>query len=370
MDKKIRVLVVDDSLLLRKAIARALEQDPMIEVAGMAKDAYEARELIKQLNPDVLTLDIEMPGMNGLTFLANLMRLRPMPVIMVSAHTKHGAEVTMDALDLGAVDYVPKPEGGAGLNLDSYANELIEKVKAAASAPIRRLADQRARHDRQVGAPRKGNARLADPSRVIAIGASTGGTEAVRVVLEGLPAEIPGVVITQHIPASFSAHFAERLNRSSALTVKEAEDGEPIRPGFAYVAPGHLHLMVKRVGGMLSCVLSDGPPVCKHKPSVDVLFDSVAKAVGNRAVGVLMTGMGKDGAEGLLHMRQAGAVTIAQDEKTSVVWGMPGEAVRRGAAERIVPLPKLADEILSALVAPRLSPGEDALDPCRPSSGE
>jgi len=352
--KPVRVLVVDDSMLLRKALARELAKDPEIEVVGTAKDAYEAREMIKALNPDVLTLDVEMPGMNGLVFLRNLMRLRPMPVVMVSTHTTSGAAATLEALEYGAFDVVAKPSGGAALNVQSYMQELIDKVKAAARAPVRRLSEQRLAGLMQGKAVGTGGLSLADPSRVIAIGASTGGTEAVRVVLDSLPAGIPGVVITQHIPGSFSAHFADRLNKTSKLNVKEAEDGEPIKPGWAYVAPGHLHLLVTRGGGVLRCTLSDAPPVSKHKPSVDVLFDSVAKAVGSKAVGVLMTGMGVDGAEGLLHMRQAGAITIIQDEKTSVVWGMPGEAFRRGASERVIPLPKIAEEIISALSAPKI----------------
>ena len=351
--RKIRVLVVDDSLLLRNALSRALDEDADLEVIGAAKDAYEAREMIKRLAPDVLTLDIEMPGMSGLVFLRNLMRLHPMPVVMVSTHTTKGAKVTLEALELGAFDVVAKPFGGASLNVQGYAQEIIEKVKAAAKAPVRRLADQRASGALGGAAVSTGGRKLADPSRVIAIGASTGGTEAVRVVLDALPSDIPGVVITQHIPGAFSEQFAQRLNRSSKLQVKEAEDGEPIKPGFAYVAPGNLHLLVTRSGGVLRCTLSDAPPVSKHKPSVDVLFDSVAKAIGDKAVAVLMTGMGKDGAEGLLHLRQAGAVTICQDEKTSVVWGMPGEAVRMGASERIIPLKNIAEEIISGLVAPR-----------------
>jgi len=353
MSKRIRVLVVDDSLLLRKAISKILGEDPGIEVVGAAKDAYEARDMIKQLHPDVLTLDIEMPGMNGLVFLRNLMRLHPMPVVMVSTHTTQGGEATLEALDIGAFDVVAKPTGGASLNVQGYGQEIVDKVKAAAQAPVRRLADLRAAGTMAGGSVSIGGRKLADPGRVIAIGASTGGTEAVRIVLDSLPAEIPGVVITQHIPGSFSAQFAKRLNASSRLNVKEAEDGEPIKPGHAYVAPGNMHLLVTRSGGVLRCTLSDGPPVSQHKPSVDVLFESVAKAIGEKAVAVLMTGMGVDGAQGLLQLRQAGAVTICQDEKTSVVWGMPGEAVRLGASERIIPLQKIAEEIISGLVAPR-----------------
>lgn len=352
-ERPVRVLVVDDSLLIRKALARALAEDPAIQVVGMAKDAYEARELIKQHEPDVITLDVEMPGMNGLTFLRNLMRLHPMPVVMVSTHTTQGAQATLEALELGAFDVVAKPTSGGGLNVQDYVQEIILKVKAAARAPVRRLAQQRLSGGMGGRPLTASSAKLADASRVIAIGASTGGTEAVRIVLEGLPPEIPGVVITQHIPGSFSATFADRLNQASRLTVKEAEDGDIIKPGHAYVAPGTQHLLVVKSGGVMRCILSDAPPVSKHKPSVDVLFDSVAKACGDKAVGVLMTGMGKDGAEGLLHMRQAGAVTLIQDERTSVVWGMPGEAYRLGAAERVVPLPKMAEAILSALVAPR-----------------
>ncbi|MGB9578070.1 MAG: protein-glutamate methylesterase/protein-glutamine glutaminase, partial [Halothiobacillaceae bacterium] len=339
----IRVLVVDDSMLIRKALARALAEDPELHVVGAAKDAYEARELIKALEPDVITLDVEMPGMSGLTFLRNLMRLHPMPVVMVSTHTRQGAYATLEALELGAFDVVAKPTTGGGLAVQDYVQEIVAKVKAAARAPVRRVAHQRLLGGMQARPLSAGaGSKLADANRLIAIGASTGGTEAVKVILEGLPPEIPGVVITQHIPGSFSATFAERLNQVSRLQVKEAEDGELIKPGHAYVAPGTQHLLVTRSGGALRCILSDAPPVSKHKPSVDVLFDSVAKAVGAGAVGVLLTGMGKDGAEGLLHMRQAGAITIIQDEQTSVVWGMPGEAYRLGAAERVVPLPKMA----------------------------
>jgi two-component system chemotaxis response regulator CheB len=350
----IRVLVVDDSLLIRKALARALAEDAEIQVVGTAKDAYEARELIKALEPDVITLDVEMPGMNGLTFLRNLMRLHPMPVVMVSTHTTQGAHATLEALELGAFDVVAKPTTGGGLAVQDYVQEIIAKVKAAARAPVRRVAHQRLLGGMQARPLFTSSSKLADANRLVAIGASTGGTEAIKVILEGLPPEIPGVVITQHIPGSFSATFAERLNQVSRLTVKEAEDGELIKPGHAYVAPGTQHLLVTRSGGALRCIFSDAPPVSKHKPSVDVLFDSVAKAVGSAAVGVLLTGMGKDGAEGLLHLRQAGAITIIQDEPTSVVWGMPGEAYRLGAAERVVPLPKMAEAILSALSAPRI----------------
>lgn len=339
---RVRVLVVDDSALVRKLLSEILGGDPAIEVIGTATDPYAAREKIKRLNPDVLTLDIEMPRMDGLTFLRNLMRLRPMPVVMVSSLTTHGADVTLDALELGAVDYVPKPVLDLTHSLPEYADELIAKVKHAARARVRPLSD-RVEVSARLGAdavlPKIAAGRvLKTTDKLIAIGASTGGTEAIREVLERLPSISPGVVITQHIPEAFSRPFAQRLDRHCALRVKQAEEGDLILPGHAYVAPGNRHLMVERDGARWRCRLNDGPPVNRHRPSVDVLFRSVAQAAGPNAIGVLLTGMGADGAEAMGELQEAGARTLAQDEASSVVWGMPGEAVARGVVDRVLSL--------------------------------
>ena len=338
---RIRVLIVDDSALVRQMLSEMLARDPAIEVVGTAGDAHIAREKIKQLNPDVLTLDVEMPRMDGLTFLRNLMRLRPMPVVMVSSLAEHGAEVTLDALALGAVDYLPKPRVDIAATLGAYGDELIEKVKAAAGASVRALDSQR---ESALAAPRSAQAGRPLPTteRVIGIGASTGGTEAIKAVLQGLPADSPGVVIAQHIPKAFSTPFARRLNDSCALRVCEAEDGQHILAGHAYVAPGDRHLLVARDGARYVCRIDDGVPVNRHKPSVDVLFGSMARLAGRNAIGLLLTGMGKDGARGLLEIRQAGGRTVVQDEATSVVWGMPGEAVSLGAAQQVLPIAHIA----------------------------
>jgi two-component system, chemotaxis family, protein-glutamate methylesterase/glutaminase len=353
--KKIRVLVVDDSALVRKILTELLASDPGIEVVGTAPDAFIAREKIKSLNPDVLTLDVEMPKMDGVTFLRNLMRLHPMPVVMVSSLTDHGAEVTLDALGVGAVDYLPKPKVDLAATLGDYRDELIEKVRAASMARVRAY-DSRGEGASglqvtkalsadavlQKAAPL--NFRTTD--RLIAIGASTGGTEAIKDVLVGMPADAPGIVIAQHIPKAFSTPFAERMNRSCAMTVCEAQDGQQIRPGHVYIAPGDRHLVVLRSGARWICKLDDGVPVNRHKPSVDVLFRSVAQQAGHNAIGVLLTGMGRDGAQGLKEMREVGSPTIAQDEATSVVWGMPGSAVEIGAAAEVLPLPRIAARVM------------------------
>ena len=346
MSKKIKVLVVDDSALIRKLLSQLLTEDHEIEVVGTAADPYIAREKIKELNPDVLTLDIEMPRMDGLTFLGNLMRLRPMPVVMVSSLAEQRAEVTLDALALGAVDYVTKPRIDIAHTLADYAREITGKVKMAATARIRPRSLNPVESKLTTDAvlpyelpPR--NFRTTDS--IIAIGASTGGIEAIRVVLEQLPPDAPGVVITQHIPEAFSRSFAERMNRCSALQVKQADEGDLILPGHAFIAPGNRHLIVIRDGARYRCSLSDGPAVNRHRPSVDVMFRSVAQCAGSNSLGVLLTGMGEDGAVALKEMRTAGAFTIAQDEKTSVVWGMPGTAVRLGGADRVLPLERIAE---------------------------
>ncbi|MDE2136562.1 MAG: chemotaxis response regulator protein-glutamate methylesterase [Gammaproteobacteria bacterium] len=354
---RIRVLIVDDSALVRRILSEVLSADPALEVVGTASDAYMARDRIKQLNPDVLTLDVEMPKMDGVTFLRNLMRLRPMPVVMVSSLTEHGAEVTLDALAVGAVDYLPKPKIDIAATLTDYADELRAKIRSAATARVRPYTGPATPTGNGV-TPRLGvDAVLARATprrqfrttdRIIAIGASTGGTEAIKEVLVQLPADTPGIVITQHIPKAFSTPFARRMDACCQMTVYEAADGQVILPGHVYIAPGDRHLLVVRDGARYVCRLDDGPPVNRHKPSVDVLFRSVAQQAGRNAVGVILTGMGKDGAVGLKEMREAGSPTIAQDEATSVVWGMPGEAVAIGAAAETLPLGQVAGR-LSAL---------------------
>jgi two-component system chemotaxis response regulator CheB len=330
-----------------------LATDRQIEVIGTANDAHAAREKIKSLNPDVLTLDVEMPRMDGLTFLRNLMRLRPMPVVMVSSLTERGADVTLDALALGAVDYLPKPKVDLAATLRDYRDELIAKVKAAAGARVRALAatipSVPPKHTADAILPPSSSAPvrpLRTTDRVIAIGASTGGTEAIKEVLTHLPADAPGVVITQHIPKAFSEAFALRMDACCQMTVCEARDGQQVLPGHVYIAPGDQHLLLQRDGARYVCKLDAGPPVNRHKPSVDVLFRSVAQNAGRNAIGVLLTGMGKDGARGLKEMREAGSRTIAQDEATSVVWGMPGEAVAIGAAEQVLALDVIAEATL------------------------
>lgn len=350
---KIRVVVVDDSAVVRKVLTAILNSDPGIEVVGVASDPYLARDKIKKLNPDVITLDVEMPRMDGVTFLRNLMRLRPMPVVMVSSLTNEGAEITLEAMEIGAVDFVTKPSLGLADPLANYAEDLIEKVKTAAAARVRR-------YIRDVALPEVAPKYSADavllkkPARrpfktsekIIAIGASTGGTEAVREILAEMPADAPAIVVTQHIPGAFSGPFAQRMNRISAMTVLEAEDGQRIVPGHAYIAPGSHHLLVQRDGARYVCRLHDGPAVNRHRPSVDVLFRSVAQNVGANAVGVILTGMGMDGALGLKELRDSGAPTLAQDENTSVVWGMPGEAVKLGGVDHILPLQRIGAEML------------------------
>jgi two-component system, chemotaxis family, protein-glutamate methylesterase/glutaminase len=344
-NRRIRVLIVDDSALVRRLLTEMLSSDASLEVVGTAGDAYMAREKIKALNPDVLTLDVEMPKMDGLTFLRNLMRLRPMPVIMVSTLTEHGAGITLDALTAGAVDYLPKPKIDVAAALGEYRDELLAKVKAAAKARIRAGATHPAvpeRYGVEAVLPKIKPAHFRTSDCIIAIGASTGGTEAIKEVLMGFEPDAPGIMIAQHIPKAFSTSFANRMNNCCRLTVYEAADGQQVLPGHVYIAPGDQHLLLVRDGARYRCRLYDGLPVNRHKPSVDVLFRSVAQQAGSNAIGVILTGMGADGALGLKEMREAGAETIAQDEATSVVWGMPGEAVAMSAASHVLPLPAIS----------------------------
>ncbi len=337
---KTKVLIVDDSALVRQVLTKVIGEDSDLEVVGTASDPFMARDEIKRLNPDVITLDVEMPKMDGVTFLGNLMRLRPMPVVMISSLTEVGADVTLNALELGAVDFVTKPKLDISQGLTDYAHEIVAKIRAAARAKVRPLDISRTAAAAAKTPPMQ---RFKTTDRLLAIGASTGGTEAIKAVLATMPADAPAVVITQHIPAAFSEPFAKRLNNSCAMTVCQAQDGQQILQGHAYVAPGDKHLKVERSGARLICRLDDGEPVNRHKPSVDVMFNSIATQVGFNAVGMLLTGMGADGALGLKAMRAAGAPTIAQDEQTSVVWGMPGEAVRIDAADFVLPLERIAE---------------------------
>jgi two-component system chemotaxis response regulator CheB len=342
MSRKIRVLVVDDSALMRRLLTEIIGSFPDMEVVGTAPDPYVARELIKSLDPDVLTLDVEMPRMNGLEFLEKLMRLRPMPVVMLSSLTEQGSEVTLRALELGAVDFIAKPKLGLAEGITAVAEEIAEKIRAAAHAQVRRAAPARQ--------PTVLAGRLfGTTEKIVCIGASTGGTEAIKEIVSRMPGDAPALLITQHMPEGFTRSFAERLDRLSAMTVKEAQHGERVLPGHAYVAPGHSHLLVRRGGAYYYTELSQAPPVNRHRPSVDVLFQSAAETLGPNAVGVILTGMGRDGAEGLAAMRKAGAYTLAQDEATSVVWGMPKAAVEMGAAAEVCPLPQIAARILDHL---------------------
>lgn len=351
MARRIRVLVVDDSAVMRQLLTNILNADPDIEVVGTATDAYMARQKIKTLNPDVLTLDVEMPRMDGLVFLSNLMRLRPMPVVMCASITEGGAELILNALDLGAVDFVAKPTGNSALGIRDTAREIVSKVKVAAAAQVRGIvAPSRNGADGVVtnlDRPKRDVSLGSNIERIIAIGASTGGTEAIKEVLMRLPKDMPPIVIVQHIPKAFSGAFAARMDAMSEITVCEADDGQPILPGHAYIAPGDLHLHVVRGSPQFRCRLSDADPVNRHRPSADVLFRSVAQAAGRNGIGVILTGMGRDGAVGLKEMSTAGAATIAQDEASSVVWGMPGAAWECGAVQSLHPLSQVAEKLIA-----------------------
>ncbi len=351
----IRVLVIDDSAVMRKLLAELINSAPDIEAVGSAPDAHSARELIKTLNPDVLTLDVQMPKMDGIEFLERLMRLRPMPVVMVSSFTEAGSETTLRALELGAVDFIGKPRMDSAQSTEEYAQELLDKIRAAHGARVRRNATlsppplspqpppAAAHVPRSAGRPAQAG------SRIVFVGASTGGTEALKDFLMGIPEDCPPVMIVQHMPETFTASFAKRLDTLCPPRVIEAQGGERLESGTVYVAPGHSHMVVRRNAAGYVTELQKTPPVNRHRPSVDVLFDSAAELIGRYAVGVILTGMGKDGAQGLLRMRQAGARTFGQDEASCVVYGMPREAALVGAVEEVVPLDAMSRRVLNAL---------------------
>ncbi len=347
MTAKTKVLIVDDSALIRSMLREIIASFQEFEVVGAAPDPYVARDMIKQLNPDVITLDVEMPRMDGLDFLERLMRMRPMPVVMISSLTERGADITLRALELGAIDFVTKPKAANTLELEQYADEIAEKLRAAARAKLRPAAKTVSPATHSAA---KERSPFATSEKIICIGASTGGTEAIKAVLMGLPPDSPGIVIAQHMPPGFTHSFAERLDKLCALKVVEARGGERVLPGHVFIAPGHAHLLLRRSGANYVTELSGADPVNRHRPSVDVLFKSAAEAAGRNAIGVILTGMGRDGAQGLLEMRNAGSFTVAQSERSCVVYGMPKEAVNVGAVEHIVDLEKIAEELQSAQI--------------------
>jgi two-component system chemotaxis response regulator CheB len=352
MSRTIRVVVVDDSLLMRKLLSDILNSEQDIEVIGTAPDPYAARELIRALSPDVVTLDIEMPKMNGLEFLDKLMRLKPTPVVMISTLTGEGSGTALRALELGAVDCVAKPRMDLSHGIRELGEEIVEKVRTAAQARVSPRAAAAPRTAKPAPSTTLVSASThAQHTRLVAVGASTGGTQALQTFLLRLPAAMPPVVVVQHMPPAFTQPFARRLDGICEVTVKEAEHGERVLPGHVYIAPGDYHLALERQGGHLHCKLLATPRVNRHRPAVDVLFESVAELMGQRSIGVIMTGMGADGAQGMLAMKKAGSYNLAQDEATSVVYGMPKEAVKAGGVDKVVPLEQLADEVLRQLAS-------------------
>jgi two-component system, chemotaxis family, protein-glutamate methylesterase/glutaminase len=347
---KIRVLIVDDSAVVRQTLADVLSTDPEIEVIGTASDPFVAAERMREVIPDVITLDIEMPRMDGLTFLQKIMAQHPIPVVICSSLASAGAQSTLKALEYGAVDIIAKPRLGTKQFLEESRVTLCQAIKAAASARLRTHGPARAVQPKLTAdaiLPRSRGDMLETTEKVVVIGASTGGTEALRALLEVLPADSPGIVIVQHMPEVFTRAFANRLDGLCQISVKEAESDDSVLRGRALIAPGNHHLILKRSGARYYVEIKDGPLVCRHRPSVDVLFRSAARYAGRNAVGVILTGMGDDGARGMLEMKEAGATTIAQDEATSVVFGMPNEAIKRGAVDTVLPLPMIAGSILA-----------------------
>jgi two-component system, chemotaxis family, protein-glutamate methylesterase/glutaminase len=346
---KTRVVVVDDSALVRSLLSEIINREPDMECVGAAADPLVAREMIRDLNPDVITLDVEMPRMDGIDFLSKLMRLRPMPVLMVSTLTERGAEVTLRALELGAIDFVAKPKIGVADGLRLLAQDITEKIRIAARAHVKRAPTVVAG-----AAPARASAPVANLGRlstekIVFIGASTGGTEATKDVLVNLPHDAPAVMITQHMPPGFTKSYAARLDGLCRISVAEAVDGERVLPGHAYLAPGGFHLSVERSGANYVARVRDGEPVNRHKPSVEVLFKSAARVVGPNALGIMLTGMGADGALAMKEMRDAGSYNLAQDEASCVVFGMPREAIAAGAAHEVLPLSQIAQRLLERL---------------------
>jgi two-component system chemotaxis response regulator CheB len=351
---KTKVVVVDDSALVRGLLTEIINRQPDMVCIGAASDPLVAREMIRNLNPDVITLDVEMPRMDGIDFLSRLMRLRPMPVVMVSTLTERGADVTLKALELGAVDFVAKPKIGISDGLRQLGDDITDKIRTAAKATVRRLATPAAGPASHASA---GHAAPAAPislgrlstEKIIFIGASTGGTEATREVLTRLPADAPAVMITQHMPPGFTKSYAARLDSLCRIRVAEANDGERVLPGHAYIAPGGLHLSVERSGANYIARVRDGEPVNRHKPSVEVLFQSAARVVGPNALGVMLTGMGADGARAMKELRDAGSYNIVQDEASCVVFGMPREAIAHGAAHEVLPVTQIGPKLIERL---------------------
>lgn len=338
----IKVLVVDDSALIRSLLAEIIKQTPDMELVGAAPDAYVAKEMVMQLKPDVITLDIEMPKVDGLTFLDKLMKARPTPVIMISTLTEKGADATIRSLELGAIDFIAKPKLDVARGIGEYQQEIVEKIRVA-SKTRPRARSKTASEIKAIPVQYSGT------ETIVGIGASTGGTEAIRQVLEQLSPAFPATVITQHMPPNFTKSFAERLNNLCRISVHEARDGERILPGNAYIAPGDKHMQIVRSGADYRIKLDDGPLVSGHKPAVDVMFESLAKVVGKNTIATILTGMGKDGAKGLLALREAGAITMAQDEASCVVYGMPRAAVEIGATKHIIPLDKMSKALSKAV---------------------
>lgn len=351
---KLKVLIVDDSALIRQLLTEILGSDPGIEVVGAAADPYIARDKIKELNPDVLTLDVEMPRMDGISFLRNLMRLRPMPVVMISTLTQQGADTTLEALSLGAIDFVAKPKVDVVEKLSDYSQEIIEKVKVAGKAKVRPLVERAAAKVSAVEQKLSADdvmgkaawtGKIKTTEKIIAIGASTGGTEVISRIVTNLPETVPGIAIAQHMPEKFTYAFATRLNSISDLVVKEAENGDRLYHGVVLIAPGNRQMEIRRDVHGFFVEVNDKPAVNNHKPSVDVLMQSVAEHSDKNTTGIILTGMGNDGAKGLLDMKKAGAITIAQDKESSAIFGMPAEAVRVGGADYVKNIEQIIDYI-------------------------
>lgn len=336
----IKVLIVDDSALIRSLLSEIVSSTPDMEVVGAAPNAYVARDMVNEHRPDVITLDIEMPKVDGITFLSKLMKARPTPVVMISTLTDKGADATLTSLELGAVDYIPKPKIGVAEGIEQYRERIVQKIRLAAQSKVKKLSNNASVKQQSI---------ITGTEKIIAIGASTGGTTAIKHFLESMPADAPATVITQHMPPGFTKTFAQRLNASCSVNVTEAQGGERLLPGHVYIAPGDIHLGIERSGADYRTVLIDSERVSGHKPSVDVLFESVSTAAGKNAIGIIMTGMGRDGASGLLKMKQAGAYTLAQDEASCVIFGMPKEAIKLEAANEICSLDLMPSAVFEYL---------------------